>query len=158
MSLSAARTSAGIAAVLGNLPLITLPLAAMFLGERMTTSKLSSLLLELGGVTLIACQALNGPATYEFWGAGLALGVSIVSATSHMIVKRSGVLQPATAHGHEPAAVGVRLMSASFRRSGHPVGHLAYEAYVERYGTQCAAWRCSSTCLCDIVCKVNEDF
>jgi len=65
MFLSAGRTGAGIAAVLGNLqPLLAIALAAAVLGERIARRTGVALGLGLGGVALIAWPALTGPGAY----------------------------------------------------------------------------------------------
>ncbi|HEX7973643.1 MAG TPA: DMT family transporter [Anaerolineales bacterium] len=89
MFLSPGRTGAGIASVLGSLQaLVTVALAAVFLGEPLTSGKGVALALGLAGVTLIAYPALAGPQAYGISGPVLALAVSFNSALSNVIVKR----------------------------------------------------------------------
>lgn len=91
MFLSPGRTGAGIAAVLGNTqPVFALLLAAMFLGERLTSRRLTALALSFGGVTLIASGALAGAGAYGISGPLLALAASGGAATGSVIVKRMG--------------------------------------------------------------------
>lgn len=91
MFLSPGRMGAGIASVLGNMqPLMTLLLAALFLGEALTRGKVVALLLGVIGVTLIAYRALTAADAYGLSGALLALAVSASSATSNVIAKRMG--------------------------------------------------------------------
>ncbi len=91
MFLSPGRTGAGIASVLANLqPLFVIVLAAIFLGERMTTGKWAALGLGLLGVALIAWPALSGPDAYGLSGPVLALGASAGLAVGNVIVKRLG--------------------------------------------------------------------
>lgn len=93
MFLSPGRTGAGIASVLGNAqPLVTVALAALWLGERLTRGKALALALGLGGVTLIAAPALAGPSAYGVSGALLALTVSVGSAFGSVLIKRLGPL------------------------------------------------------------------
>lgn len=88
MFLSPGLTGAGIASVLGNLqPLITLLLAALFLGERMTIPKIAALVLGSTGVTLIAFPAIFGTSRYGINGSLLALSVSVSSAVGSILVK-----------------------------------------------------------------------
>jgi drug/metabolite transporter (DMT)-like permease len=91
MFLSPGRTGAGIASVLGNLqPLVALVLAKVFLGERLTASRVAALILGLSGATLIAYPALAGPSRFGFAGPLLALLVSVGSALGSVLFKRLG--------------------------------------------------------------------
>lgn len=93
MFLSPGRTGAGIAAVLGNAQaLFTVALAALFLGERLTSWKAMALTFGLIGVLLISYPALAGPDAYGVSGAALALTASAGSAIGNVIVKRLGPL------------------------------------------------------------------
>lgn len=88
MFLSPSRTSAGIASVLGNIqPLVTLVLAAIFLGEPLSIWKTTALILGLVGVTLIAYPAFSGLSGYGIDGGVLALSVSASSAIGSILVK-----------------------------------------------------------------------
>jgi len=88
MFLSPGFTDAGIASVLGNLqPLAALLLAAIFLGERLTISKITALLLGTAGVILIAFPAFSGRSGYGINGSLLALSASISSAIGSILVK-----------------------------------------------------------------------
>ncbi len=92
MFLSPGRTGAGIASVLGNTqPLIVVVLAAVFLGERITSSRWITLALGFTGVTLIAWQALAGSDAYGLSGAVLALTASASAAIGSVIFKRMQV-------------------------------------------------------------------
>lgn len=87
MFLSPAFTGAGVATLLGNTqPLMTVALAAVFLGERMTRSKWLALLLGLAGVSLIAFPALTRIG--ELAGALLALISAGGLAVGSVVVKR----------------------------------------------------------------------
>jgi drug/metabolite transporter (DMT)-like permease len=87
MFLSPGRTGAGVAAVLGNVqPVIVPGLAAILLGERMSTGKWVALLLGSAGVVLIATPTLAGPSGVD--GPLLALAASVGLAASSIIVKR----------------------------------------------------------------------
>lgn len=93
MFLSPGRTGAGIASVLGNAqPLVTVGLAAIFLGEPLTRGKAIALGLGIAGVVLIAYPALSGPGAYGVSGAVLAVAVSLGSAGGSILVKRMGQL------------------------------------------------------------------
>ncbi len=88
MFLSPGRTGAGIASVLGNMQaLITLVLAAIFLGEAVTRGKMITLGLGLLGVTLIAYPALTAGDAYGISGAVLALGASVAAASANVLGK-----------------------------------------------------------------------
>jgi drug/metabolite transporter (DMT)-like permease len=89
MFLSPGLAGAGIASVLGNSQaLITVVLAALFLGERLTTGKTTAVILGLSGAILIAFPALKASNTESVLGIGLALAVSAGTATGNVIVKR----------------------------------------------------------------------
>jgi len=91
MFLSPGRAGAGIASVLGNMqPLLAVVLAALFLGERMTSGKWLTLALGFTGVILISVQALVSPDAYAVSGALLALAVSLSAAVGNVIFKRLG--------------------------------------------------------------------
>ncbi|CAN5914365.1 hypothetical protein BH11GEM1_BH11GEM1_23050 [soil metagenome] len=86
MFLSAGRTGAGIASVLGNTtPLFAILLAAAVLRERITQSKLIALVLGFAGVTLIAFPAITGPPGAGLLGAVLPL-LSAIGAASESVV------------------------------------------------------------------------
>lgn len=91
MFLSPRFTGAGIASVLGNAqPLFAVALAGAFLGERFTRGKIFALVFGLAGVLAIAFPEITGPNAFEFWGALLALGASVGSATGSVIIKHIG--------------------------------------------------------------------
>lgn len=88
MFLSPGRVGAGIASVLGNIqPLITIILAAMFLGERLTGGKLTAMLVGLTGVTLMLWPDLNATDNTSLVGLTLALAASVGSAGGSVIFK-----------------------------------------------------------------------
>jgi O-acetylserine/cysteine efflux transporter len=89
MFLSPALAGAGIASVLGNSQaLITVALAAVFLGERLSMGKTAAVVLGISGVILIAYPALKASNAESTLGIGLALAVSAGTATGNVIVKR----------------------------------------------------------------------
>lgn len=91
MFLSPGRTGAGIASVLGNTqPFITLLLAALFLGEKITKSKAIVLVVGLIGVGLISAPAWLNSDIYSFLGSLAALASSAGAAAGNIIVKRMG--------------------------------------------------------------------
>ena len=91
MFLSPRFTGAGIASVLGNAqPLFAVALAGVFLGERITRAKLVALVLGLAGMLAIAFPELTVPNAFAFWGALLAMGASVGSATGSVIIKHIG--------------------------------------------------------------------
>jgi drug/metabolite transporter (DMT)-like permease len=88
MFASPAYTGAGIASVLGNTqPLIIIVLAALFLGEKLSLSKVLALGLGLAGVTLLALPALREQSGHPLLGAMLALGSSASAAVASITVK-----------------------------------------------------------------------
>ncbi len=92
MFLAPGRTGIGIASVLGNAqPLVTVVLAATFLGERMTPGKWASLVFGFVGVALISYPALTGPDAFGLSGALLALAASVGASSGGILVKRMGV-------------------------------------------------------------------
>lgn len=120
MFLSPGRTSAGIASVLGNMQaLITLALAAIFLGEAVTRGKMIALALGLLGVTLITYPALTATDAYGISGAVLALGASFAAATANVLGKTMRLGQ------HVLAVTGWQLLFGSM-----PL--FALSAFVER--------------------------
>jgi drug/metabolite transporter (DMT)-like permease len=100
MFLSPTRTEAGIASVLGNTqPLFAVVLAALFLGERVTTGKLVALRSGIAGVTLISYASFSGPGgpggpgepdAYGVAGAVLALAAAGAAAGGSVTLKRMG--------------------------------------------------------------------
>lgn len=89
MFLSPGRTGAGLAAVLGNMqPLVTVILAAVFLGEQLTRRTALALGLGLIGVILIAYPALVRADAAGVGGAALALAASAGTAAGSVIAKR----------------------------------------------------------------------
>jgi drug/metabolite transporter (DMT)-like permease len=87
MFLSPGRTGAGVAAILGNIqPVIVPMLAAIFLGERMSGGKWAALFFGAAGVLLIATPALGGSGGVD--GPALALAASFGLAVSTIIFKR----------------------------------------------------------------------
>ncbi len=91
MFLSPGRTATGIASVLGNTqPLILVFLAALLLGEAITTRKLLAVALGLVGVAAISYPAWAGPQAYGLSGPLLALAASGGAALGSVIVKRMG--------------------------------------------------------------------
>jgi drug/metabolite transporter (DMT)-like permease len=89
MFLSPGRTGAGIASVLGNTqPLLTIALASLFLGERITRRKAVALALGLAGVALIAYPALAGPGARGIAGPVLALAAAFGATAGTVIAKR----------------------------------------------------------------------
>lgn len=89
MFLSPGRVGAGIASVMGNMqPLFTVILAATFLNERITPTKLATLLFGLAGVALISFQATIGTTCSATSGIGLALSASAGAAIGNVIYKR----------------------------------------------------------------------
>lgn len=92
MFLSPGRAGAGIASVMGNMqPLFTVILAAVFLSERITPTKLATILFGLAGVALISFQASIGVTGSEISGIGLALTASAGAAIGNVIYKRIGL-------------------------------------------------------------------
>jgi drug/metabolite transporter (DMT)-like permease len=116
MFLSPGRTGAGIASVLGNtIPLITIPLAAVFLGERVTRAKAAALVLGFIGVSLIAYPAITDPARYGVLGAILPLTAAMGFAAASVLIKRMDVgnaLLPITAWQLLIGAAPLFLLSA----------------------------------------------
>lgn len=89
MFLSPSRTATGVASVLGNTqPLMLVVLAALFLGEAITTRKLLALGLGLAGVAALSYPAWSGPQAYGLSGPLLALAASGGAAAGTVIVKR----------------------------------------------------------------------
>jgi drug/metabolite transporter (DMT)-like permease len=89
MFLAPGRTGAGIASVLGNTgPLMIIVLAALFLDEPVTSTKLAALLLGTLGVTLIAWPAFTDPARSGAAGASLPLLAAAAAAGSSVLLKR----------------------------------------------------------------------
>lgn len=89
MFLAPGRTGAGIASVLGNTgPLMVIVLAALFLGEPVTRTKLVALLLGTLGVSLIAWPALTDPARSGAAGAAFPLLAAAGAAGSSVLLKR----------------------------------------------------------------------
>lgn len=89
MFLSPGRTGAGIASVLGNTqPLLTIALAAPFLGEPVTRRKALALALGLAGVALIAYPALAGSGAFGIVGPALALAAALGATAGTVIAKR----------------------------------------------------------------------
>lgn len=88
MFLSPGRVGAGIASVLGNVqPLITIILASIFVGERLTRGKLAALLIGLMGITLIVSPSLNATDSSGALGLMLALASSVGAAMGSVIFK-----------------------------------------------------------------------
>lgn len=89
MFLSPGLTGAGIASVLGNSQaIITVALAAAFLGERLSPGKAATIALGLSGVILIAYPALRDSNIESTLGIGLALAASTGTAAGNVIIKR----------------------------------------------------------------------
>ena len=83
---------AGIASVLGNTqPLIVIILAALFLSERITRSKVLALVLALGGIALISNSAWKGAGASDLSGGAFALAASGGASVGNLIVKRMGM-------------------------------------------------------------------
>lgn len=94
MFLSPGLASAGIASVLGNSQaIITVALAVLILGERLTVGKTTAVVLGLSGVILIAFPALKTSNVGSILGIGLALVVSTCTAIGNVIVKQSRISQ-----------------------------------------------------------------
>lgn len=94
MFLSTGLAGAGLTSVLGNSQaLFTVALAAMFLGERLSTGKAAATALGLSGVIMISYPALRASNTESALGIGLALTVSTSTAIGNVIVKRMKVRQ-----------------------------------------------------------------
>jgi len=70
--------------------LAALVLARAFLGERLTASRVTALILGLSGVALIAYPALAGPSLFGIAGPFLALLASVGSALGSVLFKRLG--------------------------------------------------------------------
>ncbi len=88
MFLSPGRVGAGVASVLGNVqPLITIILAGIFLGERLTHGKVAAFLLGLIGVALIVSPSLNTTDNSSVLGLILALSASVGSASGSVLFK-----------------------------------------------------------------------
>ncbi len=77
-----------------TVPLWTLIIAVLFLGERITASKVMSIMLGLGGVVVILRPGMAG---YE-WSSLIVLLAAIAYACSHSLTK-------AMAHTHHPAVI-----------------------------------------------------
>lgn len=89
MFLAPVFASAGLASVLGNLqPLALLILAAIFLNERITGGKLTSLILGVGGIVFLFWNQLGSGAGGAFAGAFLAVVSSASAAVGSLVVKR----------------------------------------------------------------------
>ncbi|MDT8304923.1 MAG: DMT family transporter [Anaerolineae bacterium] len=94
MFLSPGLAGAGIASVLGNAQaLFTVALAALFLGERLSTGKAAAMALGLSGVMVISYPALRAAHSESILGMGLALTVSAGTAIGTVIVKQMRVRQ-----------------------------------------------------------------
>ncbi len=92
MFLSPAFAAAGIGSILGNIqPLCIIILAALFLGERMSTAKTVALSLGLAGIALIAGPLVVKGDLRELAGAAFAVVSSVSAASASVLVKR---LQP----------------------------------------------------------------
>jgi len=124
MFLSPGRTGAGIASVLGNTsPLMVVGLAALFLHEPLTRSKMIALALAFAGVSLIAYPGLTGSQAYGVAGLLLPLVAAAGSAAESVIVKRAdtrdGMLAVA---GWQLSIGGVPLLAASvWLERGRPI-------------------------------------
>ncbi len=95
MFLSPGLAGAGIASVLGNLqPLVIVGLAAMLLGEKMTSDKWFALGFGLGGILFIAYPALSAPDAFGFTGAVLALISAVSLALGSVLIKWLGPQTP----------------------------------------------------------------
>lgn len=82
-------TGAGLASVLGNTgPLLTIVLAAMFLGERVTRAKVVALALGTLGVTAIVWPAVADPTPGGFAGALFPLTAAAGFAGASVLFKR----------------------------------------------------------------------
>lgn len=89
MFLSPGLAGAGIASVLGNSQaLITVALAAVFLGEQLSRGKATAIVLGIGGVLLIAYPSLQTSNSASILGIGTALAASTGTAIGNVIVKR----------------------------------------------------------------------
>lgn len=89
MLLTPTETGTGIASVLGNTqPLITVILAAVFLGESLTRRKVLALVFGILGVTLTASPALASPGWVDVAGPLWALGAAVGAAFGSVIIKR----------------------------------------------------------------------
>lgn len=92
MFLSPAFATAGIGSILGNIqPLCIIILAALFLGERMSTAKTVALSLGLAGIALFAGPLVVKGDVRELAGAAFAVVSSVSAASASVLVKR---LQP----------------------------------------------------------------
>lgn len=91
MFVSPSHAGAGLAAVLGNTgPLLVVVLAAVFLHERITRTKVASLALGLVGVLLIAFpRDSSGP--LDLLAVALPLTAALSVATESVVVKRSAL-------------------------------------------------------------------
>jgi len=89
MFLSPGVTGAGISSVLGNTgPLVTIVLAAIFLGESITRAKVVALALGTLGVSAIAWPAILDPARAGATGAVFPLTAAAGFAVASVIFKR----------------------------------------------------------------------
>jgi len=89
MFLSPAYLGTGLATVLGNLqPLLIILLAAVFLGEPLTLSRVTVLVLALAGLVLISLSQEQGGEFHALHGALLALGSSSGAAVASVMIKK----------------------------------------------------------------------
>ncbi|MBK9099452.1 MAG: EamA family transporter [bacterium] len=109
-------TGAGIATVLGNTsPLIIIVLAALFLNEKITIVKITSLILGITGIIFIFADAFTSENTGAFFGAILATGTSAGIAVTAVLLKW---LKPGSDlisfTGWQLIAGGLLLLAGSF--------------------------------------------
>jgi len=89
MFLSPGVTGAGVASVLGNTgPLLTIALAAIFLGERVTRARIGALVLGILGVSAIVWPAVADPAQAGVAAAALPLTAAAGFAGASVLFKR----------------------------------------------------------------------
>ncbi|HEY4476918.1 MAG TPA: DMT family transporter [Candidatus Paceibacterota bacterium] len=91
MFLSAGRTGAGIASILGNMqPLFIVVMATVFLGERLSKSSWLSLILSLIGIVIIFSPTYFESTIYGIAGPFWAVVASISAAIGSVLMKYLG--------------------------------------------------------------------
>jgi O-acetylserine/cysteine efflux transporter len=89
MFTSPRHTGAGLASVVGNTgPLFIIVLAGLFLGERITGGKITSLVFSMAGVTLVALPNAASAGSWHAAALALPLVAALSGASESVIVKR----------------------------------------------------------------------
>lgn len=90
MFTSPLHTGAGLASIVGNMgPLLIIVLAAIFLGEPMTSGKIVACALSLAGLTLIALPRVASATSWHAPALALPLLAAMSGAGESVIVKRA---------------------------------------------------------------------